>query len=70
MNKELLQDDAQAEPTLEEVRENLLASGKKRGVLVYTEIMNRMSPFDQDSDQIDDFFEQLTDLGIEVVNEA
>ena len=70
MNKELLQDDAQTEPTLEEVRENLLASGKKRGVLVYTEIMNRMSPFDQDSDQIDDFFEQLNDLGIEVVNEA
>ncbi len=69
MNKEL-QDEAQLGQTLEDVREHLLSSGKKRGVLTYTEIMDRMSPFDQESEQIEDFFEQLTDLGIEVVNEA
>jgi len=69
MSKEL-RDDAQMEPTLEEVRDHLLASGKKRGVLTYTEIMDRLSPFDQEADQIEDFFEQLTDLGIEVVNET
>ncbi|MHB1627386.1 MAG: RNA polymerase sigma factor RpoD [Bacilli bacterium] len=69
MNKEL-QDEAPLGQTLEDVREHLLSSGKKRGVLTYTEIMDRMSPFDQESEQIEDFFEQLTDLGIEVVNEA
>ncbi len=69
MNKEL-QDDAQLGQTLEDVREHLLSSGKKRGVLTYTEIMDRMSPFDQESEQIEDFFEHLTDLGIEVVNEV
>ncbi len=69
MSKEL-KDGAPIETTLEDVRQHLLSSGKKRGVLTYTEIMNRMSPFDQDSEQIEEFFEQLTDLGIEVVNEA
>ncbi|MHB1685445.1 MAG: RNA polymerase sigma factor RpoD [Bacilli bacterium] len=69
MNKEL-QDEAQLGQTLEDVREHLLSSGKKRGVLTYTEIMDRMSPFEQESEQIEDFFEQLTDLGIEVVNEV
>ncbi len=69
MSKEL-KDGAPIETTLEDVRQHLLSSGKKRGVLTYTEIMNRMSAFDQDSEQIEEFFEQLTDLGIEVVNEA
>ncbi len=69
MNKEM-QDDAQAVQTLEDVREHLLSSGKKRGVLTYTEIMDRMSPFDQDSEQIEEFFDQLADMGIEVVNES
>ncbi|MCY0900753.1 MAG: RNA polymerase sigma factor RpoD [Firmicutes bacterium] len=69
MSKEL-RDQTQLEPTLEDVRDHLLAAGKKRGLLTYTEIMDRLSPFDQEADQIEDFFEQLTDLGIEVVNEA
>ncbi|MCY0877116.1 MAG: RNA polymerase sigma factor RpoD [Firmicutes bacterium] len=69
MNKEL-RDETQMEPSVEDVRDHLLASGKKRGVLTYTEIMDRLSPFDQEADQIEDFFEQLTDLGIEVVNET
>lgn len=70
MNKDDMRDETQMEATLEEVRERLLTSGKKRGVLTYTEIMDRMSPFEQESDQIEDFFEQLQDMGIEVVNEA
>ncbi len=69
MNKEL-QDDVRSGRTLEDVREHLLASGKKRGALAYTEIMERLSPFDQDSDQIEDFFDQVNELGIEVINEG
>lgn len=57
------------ELTLEQSKDLLIEAGKKRGSLTYKDIMERLSPFDQDPDQMDDFFEQLADLGIEVVNE-
>ncbi|GAB7386335.1 RNA polymerase sigma factor RpoD [Bacillaceae bacterium] len=55
--------------TLEQVKEQLVELGKKRGVLTYNEIMDRLSTFEQDSDQIDEFFDYLTEQGIEVVND-
>lgn len=58
------------ELTLDQVKEQLLEQGKKRGALSYKEIMERLSTFDQDSDQIDEFFEYLNDQGVEVLNEV
>ena len=52
------------------MKELLLEQGKKRGALSYKEIMERLSTFDQDSDQIDEFFEYLGDQGVEVLNEV
>ena len=57
------------EQKLEQVKEQLIEHGKKRSSLTYKEIMEKLSPFDQDPEQIDEFFEQLDDIGIEVVNE-
>ncbi|GGK18695.1 RNA polymerase sigma factor SigA [Caldalkalibacillus thermarum] len=56
--------------TLEQVKEQLTELGKKRGVLTYKEIMEHLAPFDQDADQIDEFYEYLTEQGIEVLNDA
>ncbi|UOF92865.1 RNA polymerase sigma factor RpoD [Fodinisporobacter ferrooxydans] len=56
--------------TIEQVKQQLMEVGRKRGVLTYNEIIDRLSPFDQDSDQIDDFFDQLSETGIEVLNES
>lgn len=61
--------EIETEMTLEQVKEQLIEIGKKRSTLTYKEIMEKLSPFDQDAEQIDEFFEQLTDLGIEVANE-
>ncbi|MFT9848670.1 RNA polymerase sigma factor RpoD [Aneurinibacillus sp. REN35] len=58
------------ELTLDQVKDQLVEQGKKRGVLTYKEIMERLSTFDQDSDQIDEYFEYLNDQGIEVINET
>ncbi|MHA6483744.1 RNA polymerase sigma factor RpoD [Paenibacillus sp. strain BS8-2] len=58
-----------AEQKLDQVKDNLIEQGKKRSSLTYKEIMEKLSPFDQDPEQIDEFFEQLDDLGIEVLNE-
>jgi len=60
----------EAELTLDQVKEQLIELGKKNSSLTYKNIMDRLSPFDQEPDQIDEFFEHLSDLGIEVVNEA
>ena len=57
------------ELTLDQTKEQLVEKGKKQGVLTYKTIMEKMSPFDQSSQQMDEFFEQLHDHGIEVVNE-
>jgi RNA polymerase primary sigma factor len=57
------------EQKLDLVKDSLIEQGKKRSSLTYKEIMEKLSPFDQDPEQIDEFFEQLDDLGIEVLNE-
>ncbi|ANE47330.1 RNA polymerase sigma factor RpoD [Paenibacillus swuensis] len=57
------------ELTLEQVKDQLIEIGKKRSSLTYKNIMERMAGFDQDAEQMDEFFEQLADIGIEVVNE-
>jgi len=59
-----------AEQKLEAVKEQLIEAGKKRSSLSYKEIMEKLSPFDQEPEQIDEFFEQLEDLGIEVTNDS
>ncbi|MBN2983323.1 MULTISPECIES: RNA polymerase sigma factor RpoD [Cohnella] len=59
----------ETEATLEQVKAQMLEQGKKKGSLTYKDIMEKLSPFDQDADQIDEFFEQLADLGIEVAND-
>ena len=55
---------------LEQVKEQLVELGKKRGVLTYGEIMEKLAPFDQDSDQIDEFYEYLGDQGIDVIDDT
>ena len=51
------------EQTLDHVKDQLIEQGKKRSSLTYKEIMEKLSPFDQDPEQIDEFFEQLDDHG-------
>jgi len=56
--------------TLEQVKEQLTEIGKKRGILTYEEIAERMSGFDLDSDQMDEYYEYLGEQGIDVVGES
>ncbi|MBO2943245.1 RNA polymerase sigma factor RpoD [Paenibacillus sp. F411] len=61
--------ELETEFTLDQVKDQLIEQGKKRSVLSYKDIMEKLSPFDQDPEQMEEFYEQLGDLGIEVVNE-
>jgi RNA polymerase primary sigma factor len=62
--------ELETELTLEQVKDQLIELGKKRLSLTYKEIAERLAPFDQDAEQIDEFFEQLSELGIDVGNES
>ncbi len=55
---------------LDQVKVQLIEAGKKTGALTYKTIMEKLAPFEQDSQQIDDFFELLNELGVEVENET
>ncbi|SDH48300.1 RNA polymerase primary sigma factor [Alteribacillus persepolensis] len=61
---------AEGEMSIDQVKEQLVESGKKRGVLSYAEITEKLAPYDQDSEQMDEFFEYLGEQGIDLLNEG
>ncbi len=52
-----------------EVKE-LVERGKKRGSLTYSEIMDALQGVDLTPDQIDDVYQSLSDLGVEVLDDG
>ena len=57
--------------SLEELKKKLVARGKTRGSLTYEEINLAFDALDDISpDVIDEFFEELTTMGIEIVDES
>lgn len=56
----------EGELTIDQVKEQLVEAGKKRGRLTYTEITGKLAPFEQDSDQMDEFYHYLEEQGVEV----
>ncbi|MEH7120458.1 RNA polymerase sigma factor RpoD [Neobacillus vireti] len=62
--------EVENELTLEQVKDQLTELGKKIGVLAYDDIAEKMANFDVDSDHMDEFYESLTEQGIELVGES
>jgi RNA polymerase primary sigma factor len=58
-----------SELSVDQVKEFLVNQGKKRGVLTYEDIADKLSGFELDSDQMDEFYEQLGEQGVEIINE-
>ncbi|MCY0888480.1 MAG: RNA polymerase sigma factor RpoD [Alicyclobacillaceae bacterium] len=61
--------DEESTRLLQSAKAVLVDLGKKRGWLTYDEIGNRLAEFAMSTDAMDEFFDQLTEHGIEVVNE-
>ncbi|TRM12728.1 RNA polymerase sigma factor RpoD [Lentibacillus cibarius] len=59
-----------SELTLDQAKEQLVEMGKKRGVLAYEEVADRLSSFTIESEQMDEFYEYLTDQGVEVIGDT
>lgn len=62
--------EVETELTLEQAKEQLIEQGQKHSSLTYKEISDKLAPFDQDPEQINEFYEQLSELGIEVGSES
>ncbi|RYL91590.1 RNA polymerase sigma factor RpoD [Sporolactobacillus sp. THM7-4] len=62
--------DQDQELNVDHEKEQLLELGKKRGSLTYQEVTSRLAPFDQEPEQMDEFYELLADQGIEVTDES
>lgn len=59
--------DVENELTLDQVKERLLEAGKKRGVLTFDEVSERLASFELDSDAMDEYLDFLGEQGIEVL---
>lgn len=62
--------EVESEMTLEQAKDQLTELGKKTGVLAYDDIAERLSSFEVESDQMDEFYEFLGDQGIELVGQS
>lgn len=62
--------EIEAELTLDQAKEQVIEKGKKRGVITYDEIAERLSAFELDSDQMDEFYEDLSDKGIDIIGRS
>ncbi len=69
-NKPSQTKENEPELTLAQAKEQLIEIGKKRGVLAYEEIADRLSNFVIEPDQMDEFYEFLGDQGIDVIGES
>jgi len=56
--------------SLQEIQQTLLLKGKKRGNISYKEIVDALQDFNLNTEAIDDFYEELSRQGVEVVDEV
>jgi RNA polymerase primary sigma factor len=61
--------EVESEVTVDQVKDQLMELGKKRGVLTYEDIAEKMANFELESDAMDEFYEQLGEQGVEIINE-
>ena len=55
--------------TMDERKEKLIALGKKQGYITYEQLADELKGLDLDSDSLDDLYNSLVEVGIEVVAE-
>jgi len=61
--------EVEKKASLQEIQHSLFEKGKKKGTLTYKEIMDALQDFNLITEAIDDFYEELSRRGIEVIDE-
>ena len=57
----------ETEVSLEQAKQDIVSAGKKRGILSYEEIAEKLSVYEIDSDAMDEFYEHIREQGIELI---
>jgi len=55
---------------LQQIQDDLAQRGKKRGLLTYKEIIEPLQELDLNTDEIEEFYDRLSRLGVDVVDEV
>jgi RNA polymerase primary sigma factor len=66
----VLTKDAAKDQQLKQIQEQLIQLGKKRGLLTYKEIIEPLQELDLTPEDIDEFYDHLSRLGVDVVDEG
>lgn len=66
----MLAKDVKKEQQLKQIQDELIQRGKKRGLLTYKEIITPLQELDITADEIDEFYDHLSRLGVDVVEEV
>lgn len=66
MTKKEVSGEMEAEHTIEEAKANLLEAGKKSGELTLDEVSEKLSVFEMEPEQFDEFLDQIEAAGIEM----
>lgn len=70
MNNKELSGDMEVDLTLEDVKANLLEAGKKSGELTLDEVTEKLSAFEMEPEQFEEFLDQIEAAGIEMERKA
>lgn len=62
--------DVEKDQRLKQVQDELMIRGKKRGLLTYKEIIEPLQELDLSADEIDEFYDHLSRLGVDVVEDT
>jgi RNA polymerase primary sigma factor len=66
----VLAKDVAKEQQLKQIQTDLIQRGKKRGLLTYKEIIDPLQELDLSPEEIDEFYDHLSRLGVDVVEDA
>ncbi len=62
--------DVEKNQLLQQIQDDLVKRGKKRGLLTYKEIIEPLQEMDLNTEEIDEFYDRLSRLGVDVVDEV
>ncbi|MGI5876680.1 MAG: RNA polymerase sigma factor RpoD [Dethiobacteria bacterium] len=61
--------EVEKKASFQEIQHSLLQKGRKKGLLTYKEIIDALQEYNLDTEAIDEFYEELSRQGIEVLDE-
>ena len=69
MAEKPVRQDTDGELSIDQVKDQIVELGKKTGILTYSTVADRLAPFEQDAEQMDEFFDYLDHQGIEIIED-